>query len=238
MNAEMIRITLKVKTGLRTGLDPEKPVYRRIFFETTKRMSNETCPDLRQATAIKGGETLQPYSGSNTMGKTIISTDITGCSVGSDCANRQSTGSGGEARKAKDGCGRIWEALCGTKAAESIDVKVIIKDLETKRYLSANGRWVTAERDAQDFVSILPAYNFAKNFMSRRFEVVLYCADDDYRATIITGEGTGSESFGDTMTAPKVAVISSKTIKAKKASQVCPWSHFNACMTSAQNHLN
>jgi len=117
-------------------------------------------------------------------------------------------------------------------------MKVIIQDAETKRYLSTNGRWVAAENDAQDFMSLLPAYNFAKNFTSGRFEVVLYSPDDNYRTSIIEGEGKGSDSAEAVVSCVVVGYAKGKQAKHKKAGDPSVWSRFNACMTSTRNYLN
>ena len=113
-------------------------------------------------------------------------------------------------------------------------MKVIVQDATTKRYLSATGGWVVTENDAQDFLSLLRAYNFATHFTSRRFGVVLYCPDDNYRTTIIEGEGKVADEFsGELMDGATVTQASHK--KTDTAQQ---WSHFNACMTSTRSQLN
>jgi hypothetical protein len=68
-------------------------------------------------------------------------------------------------------------------------VKVIVQDLETMRFLSADGRWVDEREDARDFFSLLPAYYFARDNTSRHFQVVLYCPEDHFCASIIAGKG-------------------------------------------------
>ncbi len=68
-------------------------------------------------------------------------------------------------------------------------MKVIVQDLETMRFLSPDGRWVADREDARDFFSLLPAYYFARDNTSRHFQVVLYCPEDHFCASIIAGKG-------------------------------------------------
>jgi hypothetical protein len=68
-------------------------------------------------------------------------------------------------------------------------VKVIVQDLETMRFLSPDGRWVADRENARDFFSLLPAYYFARDNTSRHFQVVLYCPEDHFCASIIAGKG-------------------------------------------------
>lgn len=117
-------------------------------------------------------------------------------------------------------------------------MKVIVQDARTKRFLSATGRWVTSETDAQDFLSLMRAYNYATQFTSRRFEVVLYCPDDNYRTTIIEGEGTIAEEFSESVFCGEVQGATIKQVSLKKAGDSHQWTRFNACMTSTRNYLN
>jgi hypothetical protein len=117
-------------------------------------------------------------------------------------------------------------------------MKVIVQDAKTKRYLSATGRWVAAENDAQDFLSLVRAYNYATHFTSRRFEVVLYCPDDNYRTTIIEGEGKVADDFSEAVYCEHNDVATIKQAKQKKTSDSHQWSRFNDFMTSTRNHLN
>jgi hypothetical protein len=71
-------------------------------------------------------------------------------------------------------------------------VKVIVQDLETMRFLAGDGRWVAGRDDARDFYSLLPAYYFARDHTSRHFQVVLYCPEDHFCASIIAGKGIAS----------------------------------------------
>ncbi len=71
-------------------------------------------------------------------------------------------------------------------------MKVIIQNKETCLYFSARGLWSVRPDDAQDFLTLLPAYQFAQNNVCGRFQVVLYCADDRYHASIIEGNGVAA----------------------------------------------
>jgi hypothetical protein len=86
----------------------------------------------------------------------------------------------------------FWHAFCA-KGREHTSryyiVKVIVQDLETMRFLSGDGRWVADREDARDFYSLLPAYYFARDNTSRHFQVVLYCPEDHFCASIIAGKG-------------------------------------------------
>ena len=71
------------------------------------------------------------------------------------------------------------------------------------RYLSPEGHWVGDREDARDFYSLLPAYYFARDHTSRHFQVVLYCREDNFCASIIAGVGV-AHHHGTVMTvAPK-----------------------------------
>jgi hypothetical protein len=68
-------------------------------------------------------------------------------------------------------------------------MKVIVQDIDTGLYLSADGAWVVEEDAARDFRTLLRAFHFATDNVACRFQVLLYSADDDYVACIIEGEG-------------------------------------------------
>lgn len=68
-------------------------------------------------------------------------------------------------------------------------MKVIVQDLETGAYLSADGRWVATKADARDFFTLLRAYHFAKDNTTKHFQVLLHCPDDQYSARMIDGMG-------------------------------------------------
>jgi hypothetical protein len=68
-------------------------------------------------------------------------------------------------------------------------VKVLIQDLETLRFLAPNGRWVLDREAARDFFSLLPAYYYAREHTASHFQVLLYCPEDNFSASIIAGTG-------------------------------------------------
>ena len=74
---------------------------------------------------------------------------------------------------------------------------MIIQNKETCLYFSARGLWSVRPDDAQDFLTLLPAYQFAQNNVCGRFQVVLYCADDRYHASIIEGKGVAVSSAAE-----------------------------------------
>jgi hypothetical protein len=76
-------------------------------------------------------------------------------------------------------------------------MKVIIQNKETCLYFSARGLWSVRPDDAQDFLTLLPAYHFAQNNVCGRFQVVLFCADDRYHASIIEGNGVAVSSAAE-----------------------------------------
>ena len=79
--------------------------------------------------------------------------------------------------------------IIGAKMPMNPVVKVIVQDLKSGQYLSTTGQWVAAREDAGDFFTLLHAYHFARNNTNRRFQVLLYCPDDQYCAGIISGTG-------------------------------------------------
>jgi hypothetical protein len=119
-------------------------------------------------------------------------------------------------------------------------MKVIIQDTKTKAYLSADGRWVANIAEAQDFLTLLRAYHFAKEATSRNFEVLLHCPEDDYSAGIINGVGTGNLEAANVAAAIEVAPIetesswSSRLVTSKPAA-----SRFTLnFLDTTRNHLN
>jgi hypothetical protein len=68
-------------------------------------------------------------------------------------------------------------------------MKVIVQDIATKLYLAAHGAWAPDAASARDFRTLLRAFHFATDNVACRFQVLLYCEDDDYVACIIEGEG-------------------------------------------------
>jgi hypothetical protein len=96
-------------------------------------------------------------------------------------------------------------------------MKVIIQDLETNRYFAPSGRWVMAPDAAENFYSILPAYHFAKQNVSGRFKVILYCADDQYSKSIIEGVGQDVGEEISELATPYTPVKAAATFNPRKA---------------------
>ena len=72
-------------------------------------------------------------------------------------------------------------------------MKVIIQDIAGSEFLATDGRWVTDKTQAQDFYSLMRAYQFAQANTSIPFRVLLHCPEDDYSASIIEGMGKAGE---------------------------------------------
>jgi hypothetical protein len=94
-------------------------------------------------------------------------------------------------------------------------VKVIVQDLETMRFLSRDGRWVADRDDARDFFSLLPAYYFARDHTSRHFQVVLYCPEDHFCASIIAGKGIAGAETKPVSAQGAVVKVLAKAAKAR-----------------------
>jgi hypothetical protein len=94
------------------------------------------------------------------------------------------------------------------KNADVLDMKVIVQDLETGRYLSADGRWVAARTNARDFGTLLRAYHFAKDNTSKHFQVLLHSTDDEYCSCIIDGVGMASSNSEAVAAATKESATS------------------------------
>ena len=91
------------------------------------------------------------------------------------------------------------------------------------RFLSVDGRWVADREDAQDFHSLLPAYYFARDNTSRHFQVVLYCPEDHFCASIIAGKGIATPDSNHTGAQPVAVRIISK--RGRTQTKVCKASH-------------
>jgi hypothetical protein len=119
-------------------------------------------------------------------------------------------------------------------SADGFSMKVIIQDLRTKAYFSADGRWVTDKSDATDFLTLLRAYHFARINTSGRFEVLLYCPEDDYSAGIITGIGI---SDSNTPMESEPFEIPVQYARARITSPACR-RKFLTTFDEGRNHLN
>jgi hypothetical protein len=115
-------------------------------------------------------------------------------------------------------------------------MKVIIRDLETRKYFSPNGQWVAAAIDAKDFCALVPAYNFAKQNTRVRFQIILYCPDDNYHTGIIDGMGmaTSSEVTPSYAQSVTTATLVRRNVRGKPQAVV----HFPVQFDTNRNHLN
>ncbi len=68
-------------------------------------------------------------------------------------------------------------------------MKIVIQNVESQGYLAASGAWTGNAGEAEDFEAILRAYKFARDHTSGHFQIVLYCAEDNYIKNIIDGMG-------------------------------------------------
>ncbi len=124
-------------------------------------------------------------------------------------------------------------------------MKVIIQDVDTGEYLSADGSWVADIGGARNFVTLLRAYHFAREKTARNFQVLLHCPDDDYSASIITGMGTSATA--ETAAADSVALrvpvemnSASQTAWTPSISVIQPWNpRFRVNLANPRRfHLN
>ncbi len=74
-------------------------------------------------------------------------------------------------------------------------MKILIQDLETMRFLGADGQWVNGREEARDFHSLLPAYYHGRDHTSRRFQVLLYSPEDNFCTSIIAGVGIAHQKI-------------------------------------------
>jgi hypothetical protein len=127
-----------------------------------------------------------------------------------------------------------------------MDVKVIVQDLETMRFLTADNRWVDDRDDARDFFSLLPAYYFARDHTSRHFQIVLYCPDDHFCASIIAGKGVAESQIGhsDAQAVPVKILKHPKNSRFKRCTTIKPAMqsvngvYLPAGFDDARRHLN
>jgi hypothetical protein len=115
-------------------------------------------------------------------------------------------------------------------------VKVIIQDLKSRHYLSPTGQWVADREDAGDFHTLLHAYHFARNNTNRSFHVLLYCPDDQFCSSIISGTGITAV---EAMPASTKAVVKPQRVKAFKAVRRPQLgTDFNAGLDGSRFYLN
>jgi hypothetical protein len=112
-------------------------------------------------------------------------------------------------------------------------MRVIIQDLDTKKFLSADGRWVVNKAEARDFQTLLRAYHFAKENTAGNFEVMLHCPDDDYSAGIVSGVGNAEVVTAEAANAESEIVFPARNFSSKVTGR------FNLdFIDTTHNHLN
>jgi hypothetical protein len=67
------------------------------------------------------------------------------------------------------------------------DMKVVIQDEDTRLYLANQGRWTDSAVDAKDFAFSLHARSVARNLNLKRFQVLFYFPDLDYKIVVCDG---------------------------------------------------
>jgi len=63
-------------------------------------------------------------------------------------------------------------------------MKVVIHDEETRMYLAQAGRWTEQATEARDFSFSLHARTVARSLNLKRFQVLFYFPDLDYRIVV------------------------------------------------------
>lgn len=64
------------------------------------------------------------------------------------------------------------------------DMKVLLKDEETRLYLAHAGRWTNCAIEARDFSFSLHARAVARNLNIRKFQILFYFPDLDYKIVV------------------------------------------------------
>jgi hypothetical protein len=101
-------------------------------------------------------------------------------------------------------------------------MKVIVQDLETGSYLSADGRWVEDQADARDFLTLMRAYNFARDNTSKHFRVLLHSPDDQYCSSIIDGMGLAVTNAEEAVPPVKIPIaFDEQNLMLNRARHVC-----------------
>ena len=101
-------------------------------------------------------------------------------------------------------------------------MKVIVQDCDTGKYLSTDGCWVAVKDSARDFFTLLRAYQFAKNKISGRFQVLLHCPEDQYTACIIDGVGMAASQAEPTPVPISIQSVTSLSTSARRTSPIRP----------------
>jgi hypothetical protein len=63
-------------------------------------------------------------------------------------------------------------------------MKVVIHDEETRLYLAHSGQWTDSAVEAKDFAFSLHARSVARNLNLKRFKVLFYFPDLDYKIVV------------------------------------------------------
>ena len=63
-------------------------------------------------------------------------------------------------------------------------MRVVIQDEETRLYVAHQGQWTDAPVEAKDFAFSLHARSVARNLNLKRFQVLFYFPDLDYKIVV------------------------------------------------------
>ena len=63
-------------------------------------------------------------------------------------------------------------------------MKVLVQDDETQLYVAHEGRWTDCAREARDFAMSLHARTVAQRLNLKRFRVLFYFPDIDYKIVV------------------------------------------------------
>ena len=63
-------------------------------------------------------------------------------------------------------------------------MKVLIQDDETQLYVAHEGRWTDCAKEARDFAMSLHARSVARNLNLKKFRVLFYFPDLDYKIVV------------------------------------------------------
>ena len=67
---------------------------------------------------------------------------------------------------------------------EMLNMKVLLQDDETSLYLAHSGQWTNCAREARDFAFSLHARSVARNLNLKKFQVLFYFPDLDYKIVV------------------------------------------------------
>ena len=75
------------------------------------------------------------------------------------------------------------------KHADACSMRILIQNVENRKYLAGDGEWVSAVRAANNFPMITLAYDVAKHIMPGKFRILLHLLDTDELINLIEGVG-------------------------------------------------